>query len=174
MDTKAGDTKAGDRPFMRPNEDAHAGIGCAMRVHTAIGSGALESAVSLCMLHEMRGAALYVDDQPLITLTYRHIKVHGAYRADFIVEKCLIVEIKCVQILLPVHRSQLLTYLKATGLTLGLLLNFNVPHMRDGIHRVINGRESDLSTAPTMVSLCVLCSPLCSFVRREPSNRLHR
>jgi GxxExxY protein len=67
-----------------------------------------------------------------------------AYRVDFIVENCLIVEIKCVEKLLPVHAAQVLSYLKLSGHKLGLLINFNVPHLRQGIRRIINGPESEL------------------------------
>jgi len=112
------DTEGSPRVFMRPNEASHAVIGCAMRVHSAIGAGVLESAANLCMLHEMRDAGLHVEDQPTITLAYGRVRIPGAYRVDFIVEKCLIVEIKAVQKLLPVHRAQLLTYLRITGLKL--------------------------------------------------------
>ena len=75
---------------------------------------------------------------------YRDIQLPSAYRVDFIVENCLIVEIKCVKKLLPVHLAQLLSYLKLSGHKLGLLINFNVPHLRQGIRRVINGPETEL------------------------------
>jgi hypothetical protein len=92
---------------MKPNEASHIVIGAAIKVHTALGAGILESAY-------------------------------------FIVENCLVVEIKCVEKLQPVHRAQVLTYLKLSGHKLGLLINFNIPHLRHGIHRVINGPESEL------------------------------
>ena len=75
---------------------------------------------------------------------YQQVKLPTAYRVDFVVEKCLIVEVKCVETLLPVHVAQVLSYLRLSGLKLGLLLNFNVPHLRQGIQRVINGPESEL------------------------------
>jgi GxxExxY protein len=76
-------------------------------------------------------------------MTHR-LQTDPAYRVDFIVEKCLIVEIKCVEKLLPVHVAQVLSYLKLSGCRLGLLLNFNVPHLRQGIRRIINGPQSEL------------------------------
>ena len=79
-----------------------------------------------------------------LPVVYDGIRLNVGYRVDFIVEKCLIVEVKCVEKLLPVHTAQLLSYLRLTGLKLGLLINFNVPHLRDGIRRVINGPESEL------------------------------
>ena len=77
-------------------------------------------------------------------VVYEGVQLSTAYRVDFIVEKCVVIEIKCVERVLPVHRAQLLSYLRLSGHKLGLLLNFNVPYMRQGIHRVINGRESEL------------------------------
>jgi GxxExxY protein len=79
-----------------------------------------------------------------LPVTYSGIRLPTAYRVDFIVEDCLIVEIKCVEKLLPVHIAQVLSYLKLSGYRLGLLINFNVPHLRHGIRRIINGAESDL------------------------------
>jgi GxxExxY protein len=137
MDTK-------ERTFMRPNDAAHAVIDCALRVHTALGAGILESAVCACLLHEFRSAALHVQHQVHLPIEYNGIRLGAAYRVDFIVERCLIVEVKCVERLVGVHRAQLLSYLKLSGLKLGLLLNFNVPHLKHGIRRVINGPESEL------------------------------
>jgi GxxExxY protein len=140
MDTM--DTK--DRTFMKPNAASHAVIDCALRVHTALGAGVLESAVCACLLHEFRSAGLHVEDQVHLPVVYNGVELPAAYRIDFIVEKCLIVEVKCVEKLLPVHVAQLLSYLRLSDLKLGLLLNFNVPHLRQGIRRVINGPESEL------------------------------
>lgn len=140
MDTK--DTRG--QPFMSPNETSHAVIECALRVHTALGAGVLESTVSACLFYELTSSGLHVEHQVRLPVAYRGIQLPAAYRVDFIVEKCLIVEIKCVEKLLPVHVAQLLSYLRLSGLKLGLLLNFNVPHLRQGIRRVINGPESDL------------------------------
>jgi GxxExxY protein len=113
-------------------------------VHSALGAGVLESAVSACLAYELGHAGLHVENQVHLPLVYQQVKLPTAYRVDFIVEKCLIVEVKCVEKLLPVHVAQLLSYLRLTGLKLGLLLNFNVPHLRQGIRRVINGPESEL------------------------------
>ena len=79
-----------------------------------------------------------------LPLAYKQVRLPIAYRVDFIVENCLMVEVKCVEKLLPVHEAQLLSYLKLSGFKLGLLINFNVPHLRDGIRRVINGPEEEL------------------------------
>ena len=139
-DTK--DTKV--RLVMRPNEASHIVIECALEVHTATGAGMLESAVSACLFHEFATKGLHFEHQVHLPLIYKQVRLPVAYRIDFIIENCLIVEIKCVEKLLPVHRAQVLSYLKLSGHKLGLLINFNVPHLRQGIHRVINGPESDL------------------------------
>ena len=96
------------------------------------------------MIYELSTAGLHVEHQVRLPLIYCDVRLPSAYRLDFIIENCLIVETKCVEKLLPVHRAQLITYLRLTGLRLGLLINFNVPHLRQGIRRVINGPESEL------------------------------
>jgi GxxExxY protein len=140
MDTKV--TK--DRHFKRPNETSHEVIGCALKVHSALGPGVLESTVNACLLYELTNAGLHVEHQVHLPVVYNEVRLPAAYRVDFIVEKCLIIEVKCVERVLPVHTAQLLSYLKLSGLKLGLLINFNVPHLRNAIHRVINGPESEL------------------------------
>jgi GxxExxY protein len=140
MDTK--DTE--NRGYKRPNETSQAVIGCAMRVHSVLGAGVLESTVSACLAYEFRQAQLHAQQQVHLPIVYRGITLPAAYRVDSIVERCLIVEVKCVETLLPVHVAQTLSYLRLTGLKLGLLLNFNVPHLRQGIRRVINGPASEL------------------------------
>jgi GxxExxY protein len=96
------------------------------------------------MFYELNEAGLHVEHQVRLPIVYKQIQLPVAYRVDFIVEKCLIVEIKCVEILLPVHVAQVLSYLKLSGCRLGLLLNFKVPHLRQGIRRIINGPQSEL------------------------------
>ena len=129
---------------MRPNEASQIVIGAAMKVHSALGAGVLESACDACLYYELTKAGLQFENQVHLPVVYEGIQLAIAYRVDFIVENCLIIEIKCVEKVLPVHRAQLLSYLRLTGHKLGLLLNFKVPHMRDGIHRVVNGPESEL------------------------------
>ena len=129
---------------MSPNEASRAVIDAAMKVHTALGAGMLESTYDACMFYELSEGGLHIEHQVRLPLVYKQIQLPVAYRVDFIVENCLIVEVKAVEKLLPVHASQLLSYLKISRRKLGLLLNFNVPHMRQGIRRVINGPESEL------------------------------
>ena len=129
---------------MKPNEASHVVIGAAMRVHSALGAGVLESACDACLFYELTKAGLHFAHQVRLPVVYQSVQLKVAYRVDFIVEGCLVVELKCVETVLPVHRAQLLSYLRLSGHKLGLLLNFNVPHMRHGIHRIIDGPESDL------------------------------
>jgi GxxExxY protein len=129
---------------MRPNPASRMVIGAAMEVHSALGPGILESAYDACLCYELTQAGLQFEHQVHLPIVYKGVRLRTAYRVDFIVENCLLVELKCVEKVLPVHFAQLLAYLKLTGITLGLLLNFNVPHMRQGIYRRINGPESEL------------------------------
>jgi GxxExxY protein len=129
---------------MTPNEASHVVIGCAMKVHSALGAGVLESACDACLYYELTQAGLQFDHQVHLPIVYQGVQLATAYRVDFIVENCLVIEVKCVERVLPVHRAQLLSYLRLTRHRLGLLVNFNVPHMRNGIHRVINGPEKEL------------------------------
>jgi GxxExxY protein len=143
MDTKATKVVQG-RTTKKPNETSRIVIGGAMRVHSALGAGVLESACSACLAYEFTKLNLHFEQEVRLPVVYEGVRLQTAYRVDFIVEKCLVVELKCVARVLPVHRAQLLSYLRLSGHKPGLLLNFNVPHMRQGIHRVINGPESEL------------------------------
>jgi len=129
---------------MRANEASHAAIGAALKVHSALGPGLLESAYDACLFHELKQAGLYFEHEVHLPVIYEGVQLATAFRVDFIVEKCLIVELKCVERVLPVHRAQVLSYLKLTALPLGLLLNFNVPYLRQGIFRIINAPEEEL------------------------------
>ena len=113
---------------MRPNDASRVVIGAAMKVHSALGAGVLESVCDACLYYEFTQAGLQFEHQVRLPVVYNGVELSSAYRVDFIVETCLIVEIKCVEKLLPVHNAQVLSYLKLSGLPLGLLLNFNVPH----------------------------------------------
>ena len=129
---------------MKPNEASRLVIGAAIKVHTALGPGLLESACDACLQYELVKAGLQFEHEVHLPIVYEGVELATAYRVDYIVEKCLIVEIKCVERVLAVHRAQLLSYLRLTRLPLGLLLNFNVLRMKDGIHRVINAPEQGL------------------------------
>jgi GxxExxY protein len=129
---------------VRPNDISYKVIGAAMRVHTALGVGLLEGVYEKCLSNEFTRASLQFRRQVRMPVVYDGTTITPAYKIDFIVENLVVVEIKCVERLLPVHRAQLLSYLKLTALPLGVLLNFKVPHLRDGIVRVINAPGVDL------------------------------
>jgi GxxExxY protein len=130
--------------MLKPNPASHAIIGAALTVHSLLGPGVLESVYETCLCDEMEKRKLFVERQVRLPVRYDGKTLPAFYRVDFIVEKCVVVEVKCVEKLLPVHTAQLLSYLKLSGLKLGLLLNFKVVHLKDGIKRVINGAESEL------------------------------
>lgn len=110
-------------------------LGCAIEVHTHLGPGLLESAYEACLLRELEFQELSFEAQRPVPIQYKGRKLHGGFRCDIVVEDRVIVEVKAVQQTLPIHEAQLLTYLRLSGLKVGLLLNFNVRRMRDGILR---------------------------------------
>jgi GxxExxY protein len=109
-------------------------------VHTAIGPGVLESVYQTCLLHELQKAGLAVHAQVALPVEYDGLRLDSGYRIDLLVENTVIIELKCVEALLPIHTAQLLTYLRLANKPLGLLLNFNVVHLREGIKRVLNNK----------------------------------
>ena len=111
----------------------------AMKVHTSLGPGLLESVYELCLVQELSKNGLKVERQVALPVRYDGLEINGGFRVDILVESLVVIEVKAVEKLLPVHKSQLLTYLRLSGCKLGYLLNFNIPHMRDGIKRVVNG-----------------------------------
>jgi GxxExxY protein len=114
-------------------------IGAALRVHSELGPGLLESAYKACLTFELVDAGFLVQREVPIPLLYRGVRMHCAYRLDLIVNSSLIVEVKAVERLERVHAAQLLSHLRLTNVRLGLLFNFNVAHLRDGVKRVVNG-----------------------------------
>ena len=112
-------------------------IGAAMKVHSAIGPGLLESAYEACLVHELKKRELSVTTQVPLPVLYDGVIIEVGYRLDILVEDKVIVELKAVDKVSPVHQAQLLSYLKLSGKKLGLLINFNVLHLRDGIKRIV-------------------------------------
>jgi GxxExxY protein len=123
---------------MTENELSKLVIGCAMKVHSTLGPGLLESAYEECLFYELAKQGVQVERQKPMPLIYESVRMECGYRVDLMVGGKLIIEVKSVEALNEVHLAQVLTYLKISGCTLGLLLNFKVAHMRDGIKRVIN------------------------------------
>lgn len=112
-------------------------LDCSFKVHSALGPGLLESAYEECLYYELSQLGLKVEKQKPLPLVYREVKLDAGYRVDLLVENCVIVELKSVEALNDVHLAQILTYLKLSNCKLGLLVNFNVKHLKDGIKRVI-------------------------------------
>ena len=112
-------------------------VDAAYKVHKTFGPGLLETAYEMCLVLEMRKRGLKVERQVAIPLVYEGETVEAAFRIDLLIEDQLVVELKAVEKLLPLHEAQTMTYLKITNRRLGLLINFNVPLIKDGIKRVI-------------------------------------
>jgi GxxExxY protein len=126
------------------NEIGHRIIGAALKVHSALGPGLLESTYEACLAYELANVGLAVQRQVICPVVYEGVVLDAAYRIDMVVGGRVIVELKAVEQLLPVHAAQVLSYLRLIGRGLGYVLNFNVTHMRDGIKRVVNRlREQD-------------------------------
>jgi GxxExxY protein len=123
---------------MQLNEITGTIIDSAMKVHSALGPGLLESTYEICLLHELRKRSLEVKSQLSLPVAYDGVRLDAGYRIDLLVESSVIVELKAVERLLPVHEAQTLSYLKLSGYTVGLLLNFNVVHFKNGIKRIVN------------------------------------
>jgi GxxExxY protein len=112
---------------------------CALRVHKVLGPGLLESAYEECLFYELKKTNLKVEKQKPLPLIYEEVNLEVGYRIDIIIEDKFIVEVKSVESLNDVHLAQLLTYLKLSDCKLGLLINFNVKLLKDGVRRIING-----------------------------------
>jgi len=121
------------------NEVSHAIITAAMKVHTELGPGLLESTYTACLQYELGQAGLRSATQVGLPVVYHGVRLELGCRIDLLVEELIVVEIKSVDAVSPVHHAQLLSYLKLSGKSIGLLINFNVVHLKDGIRRFVNG-----------------------------------
>jgi len=120
------------------NELTGAVIGAAIEVHKALGPGLLESAYEECLCRELQERKISFVRQKSLPVTYKGVKLDCGYRLDVVVEDAIVLEVKACSEIEEIHRAQLLTYLKLSGLNVGLLLNFNVPVLKDGIVRMVN------------------------------------
>jgi GxxExxY protein len=120
-------------------EVSHAVITAAMRVHTELGAGLLESTYQACLHYELHAAGVESSCQVALPVVYRGVKLDIGYRIDMLVEGLVVVEIKSVDAISPVHQAQVISYLKLSGRSIGLLINFNVVHLKNGIRRFVNG-----------------------------------
>jgi GxxExxY protein len=123
---------------MKINEMTEAIIGAAIEVHRALGPGLLESAYEECMCHEVNLRHVPFERQLALPVRYKGVALDCGYRLDMVAAKLVVAEIKSVEKILPIHEAQLLTYLKLGGWSVGLLLNFNVPIMKQGVKRIVH------------------------------------
>ena len=123
---------------MKINEITNEIIGSAIEVHKELGPGLLESAYEECLAFELREKGLEIERQKELPIKYKQVQLDFAYRLDIVAENKVIVELKSVESLLPIHTAQLLSYLKLSKLKVGLLVNFNVPQLTNGVKRVVN------------------------------------
>jgi GxxExxY protein len=130
------------------NEIAKQTVDAAFHIHTALGPGLLESVYAAVLAYELGRRGLRVARQQLIPVVYDNLRIDAGFRADLVIEEKVIVEVKSVELLAPVHQKQLLTYLRLSGKRLGLLINFNVALIKDGITRVVNGLEEQSLAKP--------------------------
>ena len=119
------------------NQITERAIGAAIEVHRALGPGLLESAYESCLAYEIAQRGLKVEQQKPLPVVYKEVSLDAGYRLDLLIEGTVIIELKAVEALTPLHKAQLLSYLKLSGLRVGLLINFNVQMLRNGIQRVI-------------------------------------
>ncbi|MGQ0603358.1 MAG: GxxExxY protein [Anaerolineales bacterium] len=124
---------------MEENAITEAIIGAAIEVHRHLGPGLFEATYEACTAHELTLRKRQVERQKVLPLVYKGMRLEEAYRIDLLVDEKVLVEVKAVNALQPIHEIQLLTYLRLASLRVGLLINFNVPLLKDGISRVING-----------------------------------
>lgn len=116
-------------------------IGAAMRVHSALGPGLLEKAYTACLAYELRKAGFEVQVEVELPVVYESVRIELGYRADLIVNDLVIVELKCVEKIIPVHEAQIISYLRLSKKNVGLLINFHVRSLRDGIKRFVEGAD---------------------------------
>lgn len=114
-------------------------LGCALKVHRALGPGLLEGAYEACLAYELARSGVAARRQVVMPVRYEDMEVELGYRLDLLVEDCVVVEVKAVERLADVHRAQVISYLRLGGYRLGYLLNFNVPVLKNGIVRIANG-----------------------------------
>ena len=122
-------------------------IGAAMEVHKKLGPGLLESAYEICMAYELRQLGYKIEQQKPLPVVYKDVKLDCGYRLDMVVEDAVIVEIKAVQQLAPINDAQLLSYLRLSGMKVGLLINFHVRVLKNGLKRIVNEFPDSASSA---------------------------
>lgn len=129
-----------------PNQLTEKIIGAAIKIHRRLGPGLLESAYETCLAFELREIGLQVEQQKAVPLVYDSVKLECGFRADLVVNGRVVVELKCKDALHPVDHAQVLSHLRLMGLQVGLLINFHVVVLRDGIRRIVNNYEENLKS----------------------------
>ena len=119
------------------NQSTYQIIGCAYEVHKTLGPGLLESTYETCLCYELEKAGIKYEKQKELIINYKGVRLDNGYRIDILVENDIIIELKSVEALLPVHTAQIMTYIKLSKKRIGLLINFNVTNLQNGIHRYI-------------------------------------
>jgi GxxExxY protein len=137
---------------MQVNDITHAIIGAAMKANTALGPGLLENAYKVCLAHELRDSGLKVQTEVELPVIYNGVRVELGYRIDLLVEDVVVVELKCVESFTSLHEAQLLSYLKLSNKHVGLLINFQTAHLKDGIKRLVYGRGWDRPACSSSVA----------------------
>ncbi len=116
-------------------------IGAAIEVHKELGPGLLESVYRKCLVYELRQATLDVKEELILPINYKGVVIDGSFRLDLLVENSLVIELKSVERILPIHHAQIISYLKMSNKSTGLLINFNVPVLKQGIKRFVNSHK---------------------------------
>jgi GxxExxY protein len=137
---------------MQVNDVSRAVITAAMKVHTALGPGLLENAYKVCLAQELRTAGISVRTEVELPVVYNGVRVELGYRLDMLVEDLVVVELKCVESFTSLHEAQLLSYLKLSNKSVGLLINFQTAHLKDGIKRLVYGHGWDRPTYSSSVA----------------------
>jgi GxxExxY protein len=140
--------KRRDAEAQRKDPISEAVIGFCIQIHRELGPGLLESACRECLCYELSKAGLIFEREKPLPVRYKDVLLDCGYRLDVVVEQKLIVELKTVDALLPIHDAQLLTYLKLSGISAGLLINFNVPVLIQGVKRIVNNYRQDVDGMP--------------------------
>jgi GxxExxY protein len=127
-------------------------IGAAIEVHKTVGPGLLESACQACLAFELREAGLKVEEQLPLPVVYKNVRLDCEYRIDLLVEGEIVVEIKAIEALAPIHEAQLISYLRLAGKRAGLLINFHVPVLKEGLKRIVNEFPDSAFSASSAVN----------------------
>lgn len=144
---------------MKANEVTEQIIASAIEVHRALGPGLLESAYEACLVYELSQRGLYFQRQSALPVVYKDVRIDCGYRPGLLVDRQIVVELKAIDRIAPIHEAQLLSYLKLSGCQVGLLINFNVRLLKDGIRRLVHGLKEESRSAVSAPSAVNLSPP---------------